>query len=37
MRQQIDCGGHTFFVGEIVNADFQKAEDTRCFAWRTPA
>jgi flavin reductase (DIM6/NTAB) family NADH-FMN oxidoreductase RutF len=28
VRQQVDCGGHTFFVGEIVNAQFQKAEDT---------
>jgi flavin reductase (DIM6/NTAB) family NADH-FMN oxidoreductase RutF len=28
VREQVDCGGHTFFVGEVVNAQFQKAEDT---------
>jgi flavin reductase (DIM6/NTAB) family NADH-FMN oxidoreductase RutF len=28
VREQVDCGGHTLFVGEIVNAQFQKAEDT---------
>jgi flavin reductase (DIM6/NTAB) family NADH-FMN oxidoreductase RutF len=28
VRQQVDCGGHTLFVGEIVNAGFQKPEDT---------
>jgi flavin reductase (DIM6/NTAB) family NADH-FMN oxidoreductase RutF len=28
VRQHVDCGGHTFFVGEVVNAGFQKAEDT---------
>jgi flavin reductase (DIM6/NTAB) family NADH-FMN oxidoreductase RutF len=28
VRQEVDCGGHTFFVGEVVNAQFQKAEDT---------
>ena len=28
VRNAVDCGDHTFFVGEIVNAAFQKAEDT---------
>jgi len=28
VRNPIDCGDHTFFIGEIVNAVFQKAEDT---------
>ncbi|HEX2381972.1 MAG TPA: flavin reductase family protein [Acidimicrobiales bacterium] len=28
VRQEVDCGGHTLFVGEVVNAGFQKAEDT---------
>ena len=28
VRQQVDLGGHTLFVGEVVDAGFQKAEDT---------
>jgi flavin reductase (DIM6/NTAB) family NADH-FMN oxidoreductase RutF len=28
VHEQVDCGGHTFFVGEIVNGQFQKAEDS---------
>jgi flavin reductase (DIM6/NTAB) family NADH-FMN oxidoreductase RutF len=28
VRDRVDCGGHTLFIGEIVNAQFQKAEDT---------
>ena len=28
VRNPVDCGGHTFFIGEVVNAMFQKAEDT---------
>jgi flavin reductase (DIM6/NTAB) family NADH-FMN oxidoreductase RutF len=28
VRNEIDCGGHTFFIGEIVNAGFQASEDT---------
>jgi flavin reductase (DIM6/NTAB) family NADH-FMN oxidoreductase RutF len=28
VRQAIDCGGHTFFIGEVVDAGFQKDEDT---------
>jgi flavin reductase (DIM6/NTAB) family NADH-FMN oxidoreductase RutF len=28
VRQPVDCGGHTFFVGEIVDCGFQQAEDT---------
>ena len=28
VRQAIECGDHTLFIGEIVNASFQKAEDT---------
>ena len=28
VRQPVDCGGHTFFVGEVVACGFQHAEDT---------
>jgi flavin reductase (DIM6/NTAB) family NADH-FMN oxidoreductase RutF len=28
VRQAVDCGGHTFFVGEVVDAAFQADEDT---------
>jgi flavin reductase (DIM6/NTAB) family NADH-FMN oxidoreductase RutF len=28
VRNPVDCGAHTFFIGEVVNAEFQKAEDT---------
>jgi flavin reductase (DIM6/NTAB) family NADH-FMN oxidoreductase RutF len=28
VRQVVDCGGHTFFIGEVVDAVFQAAEDT---------
>jgi flavin reductase (DIM6/NTAB) family NADH-FMN oxidoreductase RutF len=28
VRQEVDCGGHTLFIGEIVDAGFQKPEDT---------
>ncbi len=28
VRQSVDCGGHTLFVGEVVDADFQAEEDT---------
>ncbi|HEX8804416.1 MAG TPA: flavin reductase family protein [Acidimicrobiales bacterium] len=28
VRQAVDCGGHTFFVGEVVEAGFQRDEDT---------
>ena len=28
VRTAVDCGDHTFFIGEIVNAAFQKAEET---------
>jgi flavin reductase (DIM6/NTAB) family NADH-FMN oxidoreductase RutF len=28
VRNPVDCGGHTFFIGEVVNAVFAKAEDT---------
>lgn len=28
LRQSVDCGGHTFFIGEIVNCRFQRAEAT---------
>lgn len=27
VRQQVDCGGHTFFVGEVVDCGFTGAED----------
>jgi flavin reductase (DIM6/NTAB) family NADH-FMN oxidoreductase RutF len=28
LRQAVDCGDHTFFIGEVVDAGFQQAEDT---------
>jgi flavin reductase (DIM6/NTAB) family NADH-FMN oxidoreductase RutF len=28
VRQEVDCGGHTLFVGEVVDAAFGKPEDT---------
>ncbi|HEX6418977.1 MAG TPA: flavin reductase family protein [Acidimicrobiales bacterium] len=28
VRNPVDCGGHTFFIGEIVDCAFQRAEDT---------
>ncbi|MGH9187148.1 MAG: flavin reductase family protein [Acidimicrobiales bacterium] len=28
VRQAVDCGDHTFFIGEVVNSGFQQAEDT---------
>ncbi|CAN5217213.1 flavin reductase family protein [soil metagenome] len=28
VRQAVDVGGHTFFIGEVVDAGFQAAEDT---------
>jgi flavin reductase (DIM6/NTAB) family NADH-FMN oxidoreductase RutF len=28
LRQPVDCGGHTFFIGEVVACGFQQAEDT---------
>ena len=28
VRQPVDCGGHTFFVGEVTACEFQQAEDT---------
>jgi len=28
VRQAVDVGNHTFFIGEVVDAGFQKAEDT---------
>ena len=28
VRQAVDCGDHTFFIGEIVDAAFQQPEDT---------
>jgi len=28
VRQEVDCGDHTLFIGEIVNAVFQKDEET---------
>lgn len=27
VRQPVDCGGHTFFVGEVVACGFQQPED----------
>ena len=28
VRQEVDCGDHTLFVGEVVEAGFQKPEET---------
>ena len=28
VRQPIDCGDHTFFIGEVIGCGFQQAEDT---------
>jgi flavin reductase (DIM6/NTAB) family NADH-FMN oxidoreductase RutF len=28
VRHAVDCGGHTLFIGEIVEAAFQQAEET---------
>jgi flavin reductase (DIM6/NTAB) family NADH-FMN oxidoreductase RutF len=28
VRQQLDTGSHTFFIGEVVDTGFQKEEDT---------
>jgi flavin reductase (DIM6/NTAB) family NADH-FMN oxidoreductase RutF len=28
VRNPVDCGGHTFFIGEIVDAGFQADEET---------
>jgi len=28
VRQQVDVGGHTLFLGEVVDAGFQKSEET---------
>lgn len=28
VRQQVDTGGHTLFIGEVVDSGFQKDEDT---------
>jgi flavin reductase (DIM6/NTAB) family NADH-FMN oxidoreductase RutF len=28
VRNPVDCGDHTFFIGEVVDAGFQQAEDT---------
>jgi flavin reductase (DIM6/NTAB) family NADH-FMN oxidoreductase RutF len=28
LRQQVDLGDHTFFIGEVVDAAFQKPEET---------
>ena len=28
VRQEVDVGNHTFFIGEVIDAGFQKDEDT---------
>jgi flavin reductase (DIM6/NTAB) family NADH-FMN oxidoreductase RutF len=28
VRNPVDCGGHTFFIGEVVDCGFRQAEDT---------
>jgi flavin reductase (DIM6/NTAB) family NADH-FMN oxidoreductase RutF len=32
LREQVEAGNHTFFVGEVVDAGFLKAEDTEILA-----
>ena len=34
VRQAVEIGGHTLFLGEIVDAGFQKAEDTPVLGMR---
>jgi flavin reductase (DIM6/NTAB) family NADH-FMN oxidoreductase RutF len=28
VRQSVECGGHTLFIGEVVDSNFQKDEET---------
>lgn len=28
LRQAVDCGGHTFFIGEVIDCGFQQDEET---------
>jgi flavin reductase (DIM6/NTAB) family NADH-FMN oxidoreductase RutF len=28
LRQEVACGNHTLFIGEVVNCGFQRPEDT---------
>jgi flavin reductase (DIM6/NTAB) family NADH-FMN oxidoreductase RutF len=28
VSQEVDCGNHTFFIGEVVDAGFQADEET---------
>jgi flavin reductase (DIM6/NTAB) family NADH-FMN oxidoreductase RutF len=28
VRNPVDCGGHTFFIGEVVDCGFARPEDT---------
>lgn len=28
LRQAVDCGGHTFFIGEVLDSGFQQDEET---------
>lgn len=28
LRQAVDCGGHTFFIGEVLDSAFQQDEET---------
>jgi flavin reductase (DIM6/NTAB) family NADH-FMN oxidoreductase RutF len=28
LRQSVNCGGHTFFIGEVLDSDFSQPEDT---------
>jgi flavin reductase (DIM6/NTAB) family NADH-FMN oxidoreductase RutF len=28
VRNPVDCGDHTFFIGEVVDAGFSKPEET---------
>ena len=37
LRQAVEVGNHTLFIGEIVDSGFQQDEALRCCAWRTPA
>ena len=37
VRQAVDLGNHTFFIGEVVAAASRRTRTPRCSAWRTPA
>ncbi|HSO94681.1 MAG TPA: flavin reductase [Acidimicrobiia bacterium] len=36
LREQVATGGHTLFIGEIVDSGFLKDEETPASGWKTP-